>query len=62
MTIGPVSPPARKGRDILSELPTNGAASTDLTYEEALKRKAEKELEQAKLLCSLENKDVSNLG
>ena len=62
MTISPVSPPARKGRDILSELPTNGAAPTeDLTYEEALKRKAEKELEQAKLLCSLENKEVSNL-
>ena len=63
----------RKTRDPLSEVRTpqstpsppaiapaavKGGAD-EITYEEALKRKAERELEDAKLMCSLENKEAS---
>lgn len=33
-----------------------------MTYEEAVKRREERELEQAKLMCSLENKEACKLS
>jgi hypothetical protein len=34
------------------------AEDGEITYEEALKRKEQRDLEEAKLLCSLENKEA----
>jgi ribonucleotide reductase alpha subunit len=68
------TPLALKSRDVLKEInvpqpfdpslspapnsPDVDSADEDISYEEALKRKAERELEQEKLLCSLTNKEA----
>ena len=53
-----VTPIALKSKDIVPDLKASTkAASTkddEISYEDALKRREQKELEQAKLLCSLE--------
>ena len=36
----------------------DSAEEGEMTYEEAVKRREERELEQAKLMCSLENKEA----
>jgi ribonucleoside-diphosphate reductase subunit M1 len=59
------STPILKPREITSPTPAPKEAAApaksndeDITYEEALRRREEKELEAAKLMCSLENKEA----
>lgn len=60
------STPILKPREVASPVPASkepvpSAAKNDdedISYEEALRRREQKELEQAKLMCSLENKEA----
>lgn len=56
------TPIALKMKDVTVPAPTKGGKGNnedaDITYEEALRRREEKEKEQAKLMCSLENKEA----
>lgn len=50
----PVLAPAKVEKEVAQEDKVEG----EMTYEEAIARREQKELEQAQLLCSLENKDA----
>lgn len=59
VTAEPATPtPATAAPATPATAQVNSTGEEELTYEEAVQRREERELEQAKLLCSLENKEA----